>query len=183
MLGILAEELDRFDGLVTVDSLHVASYAEACVLLFVHRLCEEGGFTNEQTVYPYGIGFEPAMFLDIRPTGNLGIDREYDFELIRLGCAAMLLADIKDAFDEGCAQPDDWATIGRSEVAAALERALPLHNGAEGRAMRDVLEEARRPSSLQDFERTSLALSVVYRSLRRRLTAAIHKDHDRPVEE
>ena len=72
MLGVLVDELDRFDGTITADNLYIASYAEACVLLFASRLHQEAGFTNEQTVYPYGIGFEPAAFLDIRPIGKPG---------------------------------------------------------------------------------------------------------------
>lgn len=165
MVRVLLESIESFDGTVAAENACTAAFAEAAVLLFVKRLVQEGGFTNDQTVYPYSIGFRPADFIAVRPSAGSGLESEYDFEFIRLGCAAMLLADVKDELSEECVDEDVSVSTGDDSARAALERSSVVLRAPNGALVSAILNELERPSRSRNYAEVFSRMSALYAEL------------------
>ncbi len=78
---------------------HLANKAMASVLLLYYHLLQEGGFTNDQTVYIDGDDFDGFSFIDSKLVEN-DFSLDIDVELINEGAVIFLLSELNDLIAE-----------------------------------------------------------------------------------
>jgi len=72
----------------------------AYVLLLYYHLIDEGGITNDQTVYIDSKEFNPFDFIDFEIREDEGTSLDLDEELIRKGALIHLICDLNDVIGE-----------------------------------------------------------------------------------
>ncbi|MCP5064777.1 MAG: hypothetical protein GY936_20320 [Ignavibacteriae bacterium] len=85
--------------IINEKNCHIANKAMASVLLLYYHLINEGGFTNDQTVYIDSDDFDGFSFIDTKVKENkmnLGIDESF----LREGAIIYLLCELNDMVSE-----------------------------------------------------------------------------------
>ena len=78
----------------------VGNKAMAAVLLLYYHLLDEGGITNDQTVYVGSLGFNGDEFLEVEIREEDGESLDIDVDLIRKGAIVYLLCELNDVIGE-----------------------------------------------------------------------------------
>jgi len=87
----------------------IGNTAMASVLLLYYHLLNEGGITNDQTVYLDPKDFDGFKFLDVKIESSSNISLDLDETLIREGAAIYILCDLNDIimeFEDFQSQPE-----------------------------------------------------------------------------
>ena len=82
------------------NNYEVVNKAMASVLLLYYHLLDEGGITNDQTVYIDQNDFNVFDFLDAEGKEPAGINLDLDEVLLREGAIIYLLCDLNDFIGE-----------------------------------------------------------------------------------
>lgn len=83
---------------INSDNYAIGNRAMASVFLLYYHMIQDGGFTNDQTVYSNSVDVDLSALLDVQREGDGS--GEIDDTLIREGAVISLLCDLDDMIGE-----------------------------------------------------------------------------------
>lgn len=103
-------------------NFEIGNKATASVLQLYYHLLDEGGITNDQTIYIDSNDFNGFDFLNFKINENTNVNLDLDEELIKEGAIIYLLCDLNDII---CEYDEDFHSQSKTK------KIIDVFNGLE----------------------------------------------------